>query len=116
VFIERRFRFPIYIPAPPIPAMTLPTMSVFMLGAAPHSALPKAKVVTLPICSHFTLKIPYALPLRISVHDQILMLQRTYKVNTVAIDPSGNPLPNQVSLEISPNCSTTAPWISAATI
>jgi hypothetical protein len=63
VLMVSRFKFPRYIPAPPIPAITLPTMSAFILGAAPQIALPIAKVVTLPICSHLTLKMPYALPL-----------------------------------------------------
>ena len=65
VFMEMRLRFPRYMPAPPTPAITLPTMRTFMLGAAPRIAPLIAKIVILPTYNHFTLKIPYALPLKI---------------------------------------------------
>ena len=105
-----RLRFPRYIPPPPIPAITLPTMSASMVGAAPQMALPTAKVVTLLICSHLTLKMLYALPLcRQSVAEVRCGGQGTaHSVNMVAIDPKGNPLPSQASFEISPKDSITA--------
>jgi hypothetical protein len=116
VFMEMRFRFPRYIPAPPMPAITLPKMRAFMLGAAPQIALPIAKAVTQPTCSHLTLKIPYAFPLSIISENSASSRYITYKVKIVAIEPNGNPLANQVNLEISPNEPRTADWMSAAIV
>lgn len=63
VLIATKFKVPRYIPAPPTPAMTLPTISAFMLGAAPQIALPTMKMTTETTWVHLTLKVPYALPL-----------------------------------------------------
>jgi hypothetical protein len=44
----------------------------FMLGAAPQTALPIERTVTLPTWSHLTLNIPYAFPLKRAVSFFIL--------------------------------------------
>ena len=45
-----------YIPLPPIPAITRPTIKAFMFGAAPHNALPTSKMKIEVLSSHLMLK------------------------------------------------------------
>jgi hypothetical protein len=41
---DKNVNVPRYIPLPPIPAMARPTISAFIVGAAPQSAEPPRKV------------------------------------------------------------------------
>lgn len=91
---------PKYIPAPPPPAHTRPTMRAFMLGAAPHSALPAAKLRRLAMKSHFWSNMPYACPIG----------------RMVTVEPSEKPTPSQPSSETLFKAPETAPWISAVIV
>src|ERR1700712_1910342 len=68
---------PTYIPLPPIPAITRPTIRAFEVGAAPHSALPASKTTRLARIKVLISNNPYALP----------------KNRITATDAMGNPRP-----------------------
>ena len=53
---------PRYIPAPPAPVQTRPTIMTLMPGVAPQRALAAANIDGLPMKSHFVSIMPYALP------------------------------------------------------
>lgn len=46
---------PKYIPAPPRPQIARPTISAFMVGAAPQTAEPTSKMAVVTIYSHLQL-------------------------------------------------------------
>jgi hypothetical protein len=54
-----------YIPEPPIPAITLPTMSAFIVGAAPHSVDPASNSTTLPMNTFLMSNLVYSADLNI---------------------------------------------------
>lgn len=100
VLMARMFSTPKYIPAPPAPAVTLPTIKAFMFGAPPQSAEPTANMIKLAIYKYLTSHMPYAFP-----RDSI-----------VAIEPSGKPIPSHPSFSTEPKVDTAAAWISATMV
>lgn len=50
--------YPRYMPAPPMPATTRPTIIAFIVGAAPHMALPVSKSIMLEITNDLSSKRP----------------------------------------------------------
>ncbi len=77
---------PRYIPAPPIPAITRPTIRELEVGAAPQRALPTSNTKTLNISRTFTLNSPYA----------------RVNIRMVAADAIGNPRPTHCRFSICP--------------
>lgn len=56
----KKVKPPTYMPQPPIPAIALPTMSAFIVGADAEMALPISKSVTCAMYSHLMLNREYA--------------------------------------------------------
>jgi len=51
---------PMKRPDPPNPAITLPTIKAFIVGAAPHNAEPASNMIILPMKRIFISKMPYS--------------------------------------------------------
>ncbi len=94
------FTHPIYIPAPPIPAIMRPQIIAFIFGAAPQIALPISKMVMLPMMRYLMSKSPF--------------MQPTSRM--IETDPIGKPIPTQGNFSISPKDTKIGPCTSAAMV
>lgn len=92
-------KVPEYIPDPPIPAMTRPTMRALMVGAAPQIALPTSNSRILKMYSHRMLKMPYALP-----------------QGRIAVVPRANPVPIHGRSSMLSKSRSMEGWISATMV
>lgn len=102
---ERERIIPEIHSAPLASAQTRPTIRAFMLGAAPHSALPAANMVHDPQYSPLMSKMAYPLPLCMPLVEAVLRQadssrETTYIGKMTAMAPKGKlvVVPSQPSL------------------
>ena len=91
------YSYPRYMPAPPAPAQTRPTIMASMDCAAPQTALAAAKFTRQAMKTHLLSKVLKAFP----------------SGRIITVEPRVKPTPSHPSRETLSNVSDTAPWMSA---